>query len=124
MTPEQRQEMRDKVATLVMEWELVDRDEPYYYMPNESRDHRYGPLVKDCQPDDPNSPASQLLGVIERMRELGWKAMIDITDKFFVTFYKETPPTITAKADGEADNFPDATILAALAAVEGVERRR
>lgn len=60
----------------------------------------------------PDKDANQCFMVVERMRELGWKLMLDITDKTYATFWKEQSPQLGKPSDAE-DTNPCLAILKA-----------
>ena len=64
MTPEERQELRDWSAEKLMGYR--DTGAYYYTDPGKERIAK-----KDWTPDLDSAPASQILSVIDRMRELG-----------------------------------------------------
>ena len=67
MIETERQDLRDYLAREAMGYVVENPTAPRWLQ-------RYfnGLLVDDYRPDSPNSPASQLLGVIDKMRQRGF----------------------------------------------------
>lgn len=115
LTEQELQDLRDFLAREVMGWDSIDSKKYWYFDKSEA------PMVRitDYRPDSPDSPASQLLGVIEGMDKKGmwlrglmyspytkkWTAMFTDTDN-------ELGTAVT-------DTLPLAVCLAARAALEG-----
>lgn len=116
------QELRDFLARDVMGWERGASGYNWVWFKGTHYDRGDYMVesrvnINDYRPDSPDSPASQLLGVIEAMREKGWEIRI-------LTYEGETQVKVWFSKGRKcsevqwADTLPLAVCLAARAALE------
>lgn len=131
MTPERRQELRDWSARL-MGWSQKGVGSGKYpkfsiekYGPNGEFEGVWVWLTPKCvsyewTPDLPSAPASQILSVIERMRELGFNFSVSGIGSGYEAEFGTIQGGFLISGDeeyyGRADTLPEAVLLAAHAA--------
>lgn len=115
MTPEERRELRRWSAEVLMGWRKV-MEPAWPYVTAEGKYSGYSEYGSDLwpnwAPDLPTSPASQILGVIKRMRELGWYLSWH-NESGMAVFYSRSEYQTNGWTT--ADTFQDAILLAAKA---------
>ena len=116
MTDEERQDLRDFLAREVMDYPPGDTLSLGGILLKQRYDY--------FRPDSADAPMSQLLGVIEKMREKGFTLSLvsDVDGKAFHCAFILTPKnhwSVSKAYRSYADTLPDAVCLAARAATTG-----